>query len=277
MSTTKTALITGATSGIGSVIAEELVRKGYRLIILGRSTQKLDLLGDHLSSIDPNVILDKILCDMSSFSSIKKACEQIRESYKSIDLLLLNAGLWNFQFIETIDKLEETLQVNLLAPIALFNELKVLIPTNQQAKVIFTASGLHQGTISFSDIQFREKFSGFKAYRQSKLGILMLTRWLSKQPENAGISFYSVHPGMVNTELGRSAGWFSRTIFKLFGKSKEKGAQTHIHLINTNCQELNSGEYYANSKVTKTTSYSYNMETAEKLWKVVQNFLPNKN
>lgn len=277
MITTKTALITGATSGIGSVIAEELVRKGYRLIILGRSTQKLDLLDDHLTSIDSKVILDKILCDMSSFSSIKKACEQIRESFKSIDLLLLNAGLWNFQFIETIDKLEETLQVNLLAPIALFNELKVLIPTNQQTKVIFTASGLHQGTISFSDIQFREKFSGFKAYRQSKLGILMLTRWLSKQPENSGISFYSVHPGMVNTELGRSAGWFSRIIFKLFGKSKEKGAQTHIHLINTSSQELNSGEYYANSKVTKTTSYSYNMETAEKLWKVVQNFLLPKN
>ena len=82
---------------------------------------------------------------------------------------------------------------------------------------------------------------------------------------------------MVNTELGRSAGWFSRTIFKLFGKSKEKGAQTHIHLINTSSLDLKSGEYYANSKVTKTTSYSYNMETAEKLWKVVQNFLPHKN
>jgi NAD(P)-dependent dehydrogenase (short-subunit alcohol dehydrogenase family) len=276
MHSTKTALITGATSGIGTVIAEHLARKGYNLVVLGRSTQKLDALTDHLTSINEGVILDTILCDLSSFNSIRKACDQIKASHESIDTLMLNAGLWNFRFIQTTDKIEETLQVNLLAPIAIFNELKALIPNKQEAKVIFTSSGLHQGIINFSDMEFRAKFSGFKAYRQSKLGLIMLTRWLSKQPVNSGIGFYCVHPGMVNTQLGRSAGWLSRSIFKLFGKSKEKGAQTHIHLIDSVCKELQTGEYYANSKVTKTTSYSYNMEDAEKLWDAVQKYIINE-
>ncbi len=272
MNENKTALITGATSGIGYVIAEHLVHKGYNVIILGRSNQKLDSLIQNLKRINSKVKLDKFLCDLSSLESIEKACESIKQTYKSIDLMVLNAGLWNFQFIETVDKIEETLQVNLLAPIVIFNELKELIPKNQESKVIFTSSGLHQGIINFSDIEFRQKFSGFKAYRQSKLGLLMLTRWLSKQPSYAGITFYSVHPGMVNTQLGRSAGWFSRTIFKLLGKSKEKGAQTHIHLIDCNCSELEQGAYYANSRVTKTTSYSYDMKTAEKLWNTLKEY-----
>jgi NAD(P)-dependent dehydrogenase (short-subunit alcohol dehydrogenase family) len=273
MDNSRTALISGATSGIGSVIAAHLARKGYRLIILGRSVQKLDSLCNHLSVINPNVKLDKVLCDLSSLNSIKKACEQIKKSQKSIDLMILNAGLWNFQFIQTTDKIEETFQVNLLSPIVIFNELKNLIKKQAEAKVIFTTSGLHQGTINFSDIELREKFSGFKAYRQSKLGIILLTGLLAKQASNSGISFYCVHPGMVNTQLGRNAGWFSRSIFKLFGKSPEKGAQTHIHLIDSNSQDLKSGECYTNSKIMKTTPYSYNLDAAEKLWNVVHQYL----
>lgn len=199
MNETRTALISGATSGIGSEIAAHLVRKGYNLIVLGRSIEKLDSLSKQLNAINPKVSIDKIFCELSSFDALKKACEQIKKSQKSIDLMILNAGLWNFQFIETSDKIEETFQVNLLSPIVIFNELELLMPKHEEAKVIFTTSGLHQGVINFSDIEFREKFSGFKAYRQSKLGIILLTRWLSKQASNSGISFYSVHPGMVHT------------------------------------------------------------------------------
>jgi NAD(P)-dependent dehydrogenase (short-subunit alcohol dehydrogenase family) len=275
MNETRTALISGATSGIGSEIAAHLVRKGYNLIVLGRSIQKLDSLGKQLSAINPKVSIDKIFCELSSFDAIKKACEQIKKSQKSIDLMILNAGLWNFQFIETSDKIEETFQVNLLSPIAIFNELKSLIPKHEEAKVIFTTSGLHQGVINFSDIEFREKFSGFKAYRQSKLGIILLTRWLSKQASNSGISFYSVHPGMVNTQLGRNAGWLSRNIFKLFGKSPEKGAQTHVYLIDAKTKDLVSGECYTNNSLMKTSANAYDMEAAEKLWETVQKYLNN--
>jgi NAD(P)-dependent dehydrogenase (short-subunit alcohol dehydrogenase family) len=261
----KIALITGATSGFGVVIARHLVKQGYSLIVFGRSKDKLDSLVLELKEVDVNCTVDSILCNLSSLKSIQHACESIQTTYSQIDLLVLNAGVWNFKFVETEDHIEETLQVNLLAPVLIFQRLNQLLPANGKTKVIFTSSGLHQGAVDFSDIEFRNSFSGFKAYRQSKLGVILMMRLFAKKEAYPGISFYAVHPGMVNTNLGRSAGWFSRMIFKLLGKSKEKGALTHLYLIDEPTSKLTSGEYYANSQITKASSESYNLENADKL------------
>lgn len=270
----QTALITGATSGIGEVIAKHLVRKGYVLIVLGRSKHKLEDLKKNLLSITTSAQVDMFECDLSSFASIQHACSKIDSSYQTLDLLILNAGLWNFTFVETSDKIEETLQVNLLAPIYIFNALKSKLSNVESSRVLFTSSGLHQGKINFEDIEYRQNFSGFKAYRQSKLGLILITRWLAKQSEYSKIAFFSIHPGMVNTKLGRNAGWLSRNIFKLFGKSPEKGARTHIFLIEEDLSKLSSGDYYANSKLARTHAYSYDMGIAERLWQEVNTKMP---
>ena len=269
----KTAVITGATSGIGSVVAEHLVKSGYSLYVLGRSEAKLNHTIHRLSSLNPNSRVEAILCELSSFDAVRKACNELKASTASIDLLILNAGLWNFSFRETENRIEETLQVNLLSQVLILTEVMDLIPKNKGSKVIFTISGLHQGTINFKDIELRATFSGFKAYRQSKLGLILLTRWLAIQPEYSGISFYGVHPGMVNTQIGRNAGWLSRSIFRLLGKSKTKGAQTHIYLIDRETTELKSGECYADGKVLKTTAYSCKMEEAKRLWDTIHEYL----
>lgn len=262
----KTALLTGVTSGFGKVIAAHLVDEGYHLIILGRSEEKLEQLRMDLLNRSGEVKIDMIRCDLSSLRSIEEACKEVVAANSPIDLLLLNAGLWNFQFIQTEDQIEETLQVNLVAPVIIYRLLKAQIPHNGESKVIFTSSGLHQGKINFRDLNFRENFSGFKAYRQSKLGVILMTRLLASKEENQGVNFYAVHPGMVNTDLGRNAGWFSRMIFKLMGKSKGEGARTHIHLIDQTTDSLQSGEYYANSRVVRTTKESYDLEVAERLY-----------
>jgi NAD(P)-dependent dehydrogenase (short-subunit alcohol dehydrogenase family) len=138
--------------------------------------------------------------------------------------------------------------------------------------VIFTASGLHQGTIHFSDLGFKRRFSGFNAYRQSKLGIILITRLLAIKPEHAGIGFYCVHPGMVKTAIGRNASWFSQLIFKWLGQSKENGAKTHLHLIGHPTSELTSGGYYARANLSKSSSASYDMNCGEKLLHVLNEY-----
>lgn len=269
----KTAFITGATSGFGKVIAQHLVEKGYTLLFLARSEEKAKALKGSLMVAHPQSNIDYVIGDLSSFQSILNATQVIHEKYNRIDLMVLNAGLWNFEFRETKDKIEETLQVNLLAPLLLFQKLKDLIPANEPTKVIFTASGLHQGNIQFDDLEFRSKFSGFRTYRQSKLGVILMTRLLAQSFEFSKICFCCVHPGMVKTQLGKNAGWLSRSIFHLMGKTIDKGAKTHMYLIDEDIQHLHSGGYYANCKLTKSSAQSYNLEVAKKLMQVMNGYL----
>jgi hypothetical protein len=86
---------------------------------------------------------------------------------------------------------------------------------------------------------------------------------------------YSQHPGIVDTELSRSAGWLSKLIFKWMGKTPEQGAKTLNYLIETNNYSLVSGEYYANSKVKETTKEAYDLEAAKRLVSVLNGYLEN--
>jgi NAD(P)-dependent dehydrogenase (short-subunit alcohol dehydrogenase family) len=269
----KIALMTGATSGFGKIIAQHLIQKEYSLIFLARSEEKAVALKESLKTVNTKSSIEFIICDLSSLDSVYDACNTVREKQHRIDLLILNAGLWNFEFRETIDGIEETQQVNLIAPVFMLFLLKGLIQREENAKVIFTSSGLHQGTVQFNDFEFRDKFSGFKAYRQSKLGIILMTRLFAQLPDFSRISLYCVHPGMVKTQLGKSAGWLSRMIFRLLGKSVEKGAKTHIHLIDTPISKLISGEYYTNCQVKQTTKEATNLEEAKKLLMVIKDYL----
>lgn len=213
-------------------------------------------------------------CDLASLQSINNACNAIIVKYPSIDIIVNNAGTWNFEFIETTDGIENTLQVNMLAPILIINRLKDLLLKSDNPKVINTASALHQGNINFDDLEFRKAFSGFKAYRQSKLGIILLTRYYQHIFGNEGITFLSQHPGLVDTELVRKGNRISKLFFVIFGKSPEEGARTLINLLITPPQYLRGGEYYKNLKVSKTyTRTSYNLDVAQRLDMVCKKYL----
>jgi NAD(P)-dependent dehydrogenase (short-subunit alcohol dehydrogenase family) len=268
----KIAVMTGATSGFGKVVAQHLVETNHKLVFLARTESKAKELILNLDK-GSSTEVDYVLCDLSSLASILRACEELRKRCSRIDLLILNAGLWNFEFQESKDGIEETFQVNLLAPVLMFQKLKDLIPTNEQSKVLLTASALHQGSIQFDDIEFKKSFSGFKAYRQSKLGVILTTRLWAKLPGNSSISFYSIHPGVIRTQLGARAGWLSRTIFKLIGSSLEKGARTHIYLIDQPASTLESGEYYAKAKIAKAAKETYDLQEASRLLETINTYL----
>ena len=193
-STLKTALITGATSGFGVYIARYILEQGYRLLLWARTEQKGKDTLKQLLEFVPDADVQIIVADLASLPSVRASCEKVGGLTEHLDLLVLNAGLWNFEPVNTEDGIEETLQVNLIAPVLIEESLHSLLLKAPEAKVIFTASGLHQGEFSFDDPEFRKGFSGFKAYRQSKLGIILMTRLLARQYKDTRIGYYCVHP-----------------------------------------------------------------------------------
>jgi NAD(P)-dependent dehydrogenase (short-subunit alcohol dehydrogenase family) len=262
-------LITGATSGIGKETARMLSLKGSTIVIAARDITKGEAIQSEIKEISSNEV-GLIQCDLSSQKSIRACCEEFKRKFGRLDVLINNAGIWNTEFKSTPEGIEETFAVNVLAPYLMFENLKVLLQKSDDPRVITVSSGLHFGKINFNDIEFRKRFSGFHAYRQSKLAVILLTRLLAKKFIDGGISINCMHPGVVNTQLGRHGNRFFNAFFKLFGKSPEKGADTLIYMATSPEVRKVNGEYFVNRKVQRTTSYSYNLQDAERLLNILE-------
>ncbi|HXB13432.1 MAG TPA: SDR family NAD(P)-dependent oxidoreductase [Bacteroidia bacterium] len=271
----KIIFITGATSGIGLVTACELAADGHTVIATARSSEKGNLLLEHCRKnyFGNSGKIEIELCDLSSFESIVNTCNTVKARYSQIDTIINNAGTWNSGFRESKDKIEETLQVNVLAPLLINHLLYSSLAKSPDAKSIFTASALHQGYVDFSNLEFRNRFSGFKSYRQSKLEIILLCRLLAKKLAQSNIGVYCQHPGLVNTNLSRDAGWFFSLVFRFAGISPKKGAETLIYLAKQDKAHLVSGEYYTLKAVKKITPQSYDMQVAQRLSDKLKTYL----
>ena len=252
----KIIVMTGGTSGLGRVAALELARAGARVWVLCRNAQKGEGLVRELAldEGDPAGSIELALSDLTDLKSVANACKQILDQSPRIDALLNNAGVWAFKRQETADGIEKTFQTNVLAPLLITRLLMPGLRAATGAKVINTASALHKGAINWDDIEYRQGYTGFKAYQQSKLALILLTRLYAKRYEVDGVAHYSLHPGLVSTDIGRDGGWLAHTFFSLFGISPAEGADTLLYLADTDPALLENGAYYVKRRPVNTAT-----------------------
>jgi len=271
----RTIFFTGATSGLGKEAAIELANTGNRILATYRSKELgLQLLNDFRAKY-PNSTgsIELIHCDLSSFQSVVSACLQVESVCDEIDVLINNAGLWSFKRKETEDGIEETLQVNLLAPSLITELLLPLLRKSNDPRIINTASALHQGSFNFNDPELSESFSGFNAYRQSKLGLILASKLLAKNLAEEKIGVYINHPGLVHTGLVRDSNCLYQWFFATFGRTPQKGAENLIHLANAPQSTLQSGGFYKDLQLKRTSKESCNMNIASELRNLIMTYL----
>ena len=271
----KIVLITGATSGIGKETALGLAKLGATIVFTTRDNLKGEKTKKELIATTNNKNIRMLKCDLASFESIRNCCKEFKSKYDKLHVLINNAGVWDFKRRESKDGIENIFATNYLAPFLMTNLLIDILKKSSPSHIINVTSGMHYGTINFDDIEFKQKFSGAKAYRQSKLGLILFTRFLAKKLEGTGVTVNCVHPGMNKTDLGRDAGGFSQMIFKLMGKNPEIGAETSIYLASSPDVENITGEYFAKEKIKRSSKESYDMDLAKKLWDVSEKYLKN--
>ncbi len=263
---TKTIVITGASDGIGAAAARELVRLGHNVIIVGRSAQKTKAIARELNA-------NFYIADFAKLSDVHKLAVDLKKKYKTVDVLVNNAGGIVDAEATTRDGFGLAFQVNYLAPFVLTHLLlKTLVKS--KATVINTSSRAHEGArrLRFDDLARGEKHSGWRAYASVKLLNILFTRELNKKYAAKGISAVAFHPGVVQTSFGAEGSslvkWFySSRLAKAKFLTPLQGADTLVWLAtHTAKKDWQPGEYYIKRKATKTSRIALDAQLAASVW-----------
>jgi retinol dehydrogenase 12 len=269
----KTCLVTGATSGIGEITARELARLGARVIVVGRSPERCNATAERIRTQTGATAVESMVADLSFQADVRRLAEQVRGRCARLDVLVNNAGGMYLDRRESVDGIELTLALNHLSYFLLTNLLLDLIKASAPARIVNVSSEAHRGgSIDFDDIQRRGRYSGWRAYQQSKLANILFTNELARRLEGTGVTVNSLHPGFVRTNFFKDfPGWRGFT-FKIFASllaiSPEEGARTSIHLAASPEVAGITGQYFVKSRPATSAPQSHDRAAAERLWRV---------
>jgi NAD(P)-dependent dehydrogenase (short-subunit alcohol dehydrogenase family) len=201
----RTIVITGATDGLGKGLAKELAPSGARLILHGRNEEKGQAL---LEELGPSATgeLEWRLADFASLEDVRGLADELLDEQR-IDALVNNAGIGTAgPREESNDGYELTFQVDYLAPFLLTRRLLPLIKRSAPSRIVNVCSA-GQSPIDFDDVMLEESYTGFQAYSQSKLALVMFTFDLAEELEGSGVTANCLHPGTyLPTNMVRRAG-----------------------------------------------------------------------
>src|SRR5258708_1926870 len=194
----RAAIVTGANSGLGRIVARELARHGARVVVASRDNAKGAEAARAVTAAFPSSTVEAERLDLADLSSIRAFVDRIRAGYNHIDLLINNAGVMAAPYQRTADGFELQLGTNHLGHFALTGLLLPLLNNRPDARVVTVSSQNHRrGQMRFDDLQGEHRYSRWGAYAQSKLANLLFAFELDRRLKSAGWQVISVaaHPG----------------------------------------------------------------------------------
>lgn len=234
-----TIVITGATSGLGQLVAIELVKRNAHLVLTARNKERAEATKRMLKGINPKAKIDFFYGDLSLMKDVKRVGEEIKASYSRIDILVNNAGLHAFEQRLTSEGFAEMIAVNYLAPWLLTNILLQNLTESKNARIVNVASEasrnhgelkLPEDLLDVSNFTARESSS---IYGKTKLLDIMFTAELARRLSGTGVIVNALNPGFNVTGLGREL-WFATVLERILKflhiGDPHKGAEIIIRL-----------------------------------------------
>jgi NAD(P)-dependent dehydrogenase (short-subunit alcohol dehydrogenase family) len=206
--TGRTAVVTGANSGLGLIAARELARAGADVVLACRNTGKGAAAARSIAADVPAATVAVERLDLSNLASIRAFAEGFAGGHDGLDLLINNAGVMAPPRGETADGFELQLGTNHLGHYALTGLLLDQMQGREDARVVTVTSTAHKiGRIRFENLQGERRYFRWFAYCQSKLANLLFARELDKRLRAAGstVSSLAAHPGYAATNLQTAA------------------------------------------------------------------------
>jgi len=283
----RTAIVTGANSGLGLESARELARHGASVVLACRNMDKgLQALREIEASV-PGAQVELDALDLGDLASVASFAESFRSRHEpdGLDLLINNAGVMAPPRSETSDGFELQLGTNLLGHFALTARLLDLMDAHADARVITLSSNAHKmGRIDFEDLQRTHRYTRWGAYGQSKLADLMFALELDRRLRASGSSVKSIaaHPGYAATNLQFAAApALDRLVMRIsnltIAQSAQMGALPSLYAATYPGLEGGSyvgpdgiGEFRGHPRLVSPNRAARDEQVAARLWDVAE-------
>jgi len=206
--------------------------------------------------------------DISRRDSVARLARHLESRLERLDVLVNNAGTWSQKRRETGDGVELTWGTNQLGYFLVTRDLMGLLKASPRARVVNVASQLARD-LDLADVEFRRRrYSGIRAYAQSKQANRMWTWALARRLDGSGATANALHPGGVSTPLfGKGGGLLSRILgplIRLQGRPPREGADTAVWLAASPEVEGTTGRFFIDRRQVRCRFA--NPEEEEKLW-----------
>lgn len=281
----KTAVVTGASAGLGVETARTLAVAGATTVLLGRDREKLANVASEIRQQHPEVNIETVIMNLADQNSVREAAAEILSSHSRIDLLINNAGVMACPYAKTEQGLELQFGTNHIGHFLFTCLLAPAIVNGAPARIVNLSSAGHKnGEVDLQDYNFeRRDYDKWLSYGQSKTANVQFTVALSERLLEKGVRCFAVHPGAIKTELGRhmteddarslaktattSAGWVYKT--------PNGGAATSVWAATSADLNHHSGIYLEDCQIAEPAkeglssgynSYAIDRDKANKLW-----------
>ncbi|XP_058181955.1 short-chain dehydrogenase TIC 32, chloroplastic-like [Rhododendron vialii] len=275
-----TAIVTGASSGIGTETARVLALRGVHVVMGVRNMAFGKEAKEAIVKEIPTAKIEAMELDLSSSASVRKFASEFNSLGLPLNLLINNAGIMATPFMLSKDKIELQFATNHLGHFLLTNLLletmkKTARRTSKEGRIVNVSSRRHQFTypegIRFDKMNDQSGYSSLSAYGQSKLANVLHANQLARDLKDNGVEITanSLHPGAIATNLFRHYRLVSGLVDvlgKYVIKNVQQGAATTCYVALHPQVKGMSGKYFADCKLAEASSQANDTELAKKLW-----------
>ena len=263
-----TYLVTGANRGIGRALAQELARRGGRVVLACRNLAAGEDAEEAIRRETGNRELYVVELDLASLTAVREAATDLLDRFDRLDVLVNNAGVFTHERYQTADGFELQMGVNHLGHFLFTHELRDLLLASAPARVVTLTSRAHfRGKLDLAAVEAggARPYQGYQAYSDSKLANLLFALELARRLEGTRVTSNAVHPGTVNTQMLADY-LHSPPVALDAGIPVEEGAATPLWAATAPELETVTGQYFEHSAVAEPARSARDPELARRVW-----------
>jgi NAD(P)-dependent dehydrogenase (short-subunit alcohol dehydrogenase family) len=253
-------VITGPTGAIGSATAELLARRGARLLLLGRPSDRLDRL---TARLDRDNRVSTVEVDLSSLASVRAAARQVARTVPHVDVLLNVAAVFASGYEESDDGFELMLSTNHLGPFLLTNLLRDRLAGDGR---VITVTAPSSTRVDIEQLLAKDQFRALRTFGATKAANLMFTFELARRAKRWDVRAFAYHPGLVRSELMREAPGPLQVLTRLVSRPPNRAAEDLADLATSPAFASMTGWFFKGGRRIEPPKSTLDVQAQARLW-----------